>query len=90
MRLVTYDHVVPGRFVPLGPMQAAGASLEWIASTLGVSGRTELAAIVEAAGQVEAAREGLFFLPYLLGERAPIWDPARARYVRGPGAPSPP
>ncbi len=79
MRLVTYDHVVPDRFVPLGPMQAAGASLEWIAATLGVSGRAELAAIVEAAGTVEAAREGLFFLPYLLGERAPIWDPA----VRG-------
>jgi len=79
MRLVTYDHVVPGRFVPLGPMQAAGASLEWIATTLGVSGRDGLAAIVEAAGTVEAAREGLFFLPYLLGERAPIWDPS----VRG-------
>ena len=56
-------------------MQAAGASLEWIATTLGVSGRDGLAAIVEAAGTVEAAREGLFFLPYLLGERAPIWDP---------------
>jgi xylulokinase len=79
MRLVTYDHVVPGRFVPLGPMQAAGASLEWITTTLGVSGRDGLAAIVEAAGTVEAAREGLYFLPYLLGERAPIWDPS----VRG-------
>ena len=75
MRLVTYDHVVPGRFVPLGPMQAAGASLEWITTTLGVSGRDGLSAIVQAAGSVEAAREGLFFLPYLLGERAPIWDP---------------
>ncbi len=27
---------------------------------------------------MEAASEGLFFLPYLMGERAPIWD-GRAR-----------
>lgn len=74
MRIVTFDHVVPGRFVPLGPMQAAGASLEWVASTLGVTGREGLAALVQRAAEVEAAREGLFFLPYLLGERSPIWD----------------
>jgi xylulokinase len=78
MRVVTFDHVIPGQFVPLGAMQAAGASLEWLTSTLGVSGRAGLAALVEAAGAVPAASEGLFFLPYLLGERAPIWD-ARAR-----------
>jgi xylulokinase len=31
---------------------------------------------------VEAAAEGLFFLPYLMGERAPIWDPlARGTFV---------
>ena len=33
-----------------------------------------MSALVEAASDVEAAGEGLFFLPYLLGERAPIWD----------------
>ena len=29
---------------------------------------------MEEAGAAEAASKGLFFLPYLLGERAPIWD----------------
>ena len=73
-RVVTFDHVIPGRFVPLGAMQAAGAALEWVATTLGVGGPDGLAALVAAAGEVEAAGEGLFFLPYLLGERAPLWD----------------
>ncbi|HKZ92008.1 MAG TPA: xylulokinase [Candidatus Limnocylindrales bacterium] len=78
MRVVTFDHVIPGRYVPLGAMQAAGAALDWVAITLGAPARGGLSALVEAAGAVEAAREGLFFLPYLLGERAPLWD-ARVR-----------
>jgi xylulokinase len=73
-RVVTFDHVIPGRFVPLGAMQAAGSALDWVATTLGAGGPDGLAALVAAAGEVEAAGEGLFFLPYLLGERAPIWD----------------
>jgi xylulokinase len=73
-RVVTFDHVVPGRFVPLGAMQAAGAALDWVVLTLGARQPDERAALLDAAGRVEAAGEGLFFLPYLLGERAPIWD----------------
>ncbi len=73
-RVVTFDHVIPGRFVPLGAMQAAGAALDWIAATLGVHDRAGLAALVEAAGRVEAAAAGLICLPHLLGERSPIWD----------------
>lgn len=77
MRTVTFDHVIPGHFVPLGAMQAAGAALEWLTATLGVGGDALSDLIIEAKA-VEASSEGLFFLPYLLGERAPIWD-SRAR-----------
>lgn len=72
-RIVAFDHVVPGHFVPLGAMQSAGASLGWFASTVGVAGE-DIGSLVQEAGAAEAASEGLFFLPYLLGERAPIWD----------------
>ena len=72
-RIITFDHVVPGHFVPLGAMQSAGASLDWFASAVGVD-ITRIGALVEEAGAAEAASDGLFFLPYLLGERAPIWD----------------
>jgi xylulokinase len=74
-RIVVYDHVIPGHVVPLGAMQAAGAALEWVAGIVGARDRGALGALVSAAGEVDAAAEGLFFLPYLLGERAPLWDP---------------
>ncbi len=72
-RIIAFDHVVPGRFVPLGAMQSAGASLQWLASVVGVAG-DQVGPLVEEAGMAKAAEDGLFFLPYLLGERAPIWD----------------
>ncbi len=82
MRLVTFDHVVPGRYVPLGAMQSAGASLGWLAGILGIEGRAGLAHLVAEAAATEASTRGLFFLPYLLGERAPIWDvAARGTFV---------
>jgi xylulokinase len=77
-RVVTFDHVIPGRFAPLGAMQAAGTAIEWVAGVAGAHDRAALAALVEAARDVRAGGEGLFFLPYLLGERAPLWD-ARVR-----------
>ena len=77
-RTVTFDHVIPGRYLPLGAMQAAGSSLDWLAGTLGVAPGAELQDLLTAAGEIRAADEGLFFLPYLLGERAPLWD-ARVR-----------
>jgi len=77
MRAVTFDHVIPGHFLPLGPMQAAGTSLEWLAQTIGAGARG-IEELVRSAADAPAATEGLFFLPYLVGERAPIWD-ARAR-----------
>ena len=63
-------------------MQSAGASLSWFARTVGVAGRDGLARLVDEAAATEAAPDGLFFLPYLLGERAPIWDVhARGTFV---------
>lgn len=83
MRTMTFDHVVPDRFVPTGTMQAGGASLEWVVDLL-APGRAEgrYERLVEDAGEVEAAGEGLIFLPYLLGERSPYWNPlARGSFV---------
>ncbi|WP_344872625.1 FGGY-family carbohydrate kinase [Nonomuraea antimicrobica] len=78
MRTMTFNHVVPGRFVPTATMQAGGASLEWISEVLAAPHADLLA----AAGKVEAAGDGLFFLPHLLGERSPYWNPkARAAFI---------
>ncbi|MBA2449826.1 MAG: xylulokinase [Chloroflexi bacterium] len=81
MRFMTFDHVVPGRFAPTATMQAGGASLEWIGEIVAPGGGPDrLARLVADAGEVQAAFDGLLFLPYLLGERSPLWDP-RARGV---------
>lgn len=76
LRTMTFNHVVPAQFVPTATMQAGGASLEWVVETLGAAGDSERfdALLVSAAG-VEAANNGLFFLPHLLGERSPHWNP---------------
>ena len=82
MRIVAFDHVVPGHYVPLGAMQAAGTSLEWLRATLGVADDAGLEALLRDAATVKAADEGLFFLPYLIGERSPIWDAdARGTFI---------
>ena len=77
MRSMTFNHVVPGLFVPTATMQAGGASLSWVMDLLdaGDRGYDELLA---AAATVSAAGEGLYFLPYLLGERSPYWNASAA------------
>lgn len=82
MRTMTFNHVIPGRFVPTATMQAGGASLQWVMEILapGVEGRYEhhLGALPSSA----ASADGLYFLPHLLGERSPYWNPkARAAFV---------
>ena len=75
---MTFGHVIPGRYIPIGTMQAGGGSLDWALDALRATGPGDRDDLIEAADEVEAAADGLFFLPYLLGERSPIWE-ARAR-----------
>ena len=65
---------IAGRWVLGGAMAATGAALDWLAGPIlgGVPHETLLA---EAAA-VPAGAGGLVFLPYLAGERAPIFDDA--------------
>ena len=70
MRTMTFDHVIPGRFVPTATMQAGGASFEWISELLRGDARRRW------ARRRRAPRRRRCFLPYLLGERSPYWNPA--------------
>lgn len=73
LRSMTFNHVVPGQFVPTATMQAGGASLSWVIDLFG-GGADNYDRLLAEAGGVVAADEGLFFLPYLLGERSPNWN----------------
>lgn len=76
-RIHTFLHDVPGKYALLGVTLAAGGSLRWLRDTLRAAGSTHLGyeAMMRAAAEVPAGAEGLLFLPYLTGERAPHLDP---------------
>ena len=71
-RSMTFDHVVPGQYVPTATMQAGGASLEWAAEVLAPNADERFAQLL--ADTAEADTSGLYFLPHLLGERSPHWN----------------
>lgn len=72
-RTQTHHHVHPERYAPMGVQQMAGGAREWAWRALAGDPTLDLDA---AAAQVAPGAEGLFFLPYLMGERAPWWNPA--------------
>jgi xylulokinase len=74
MRTMTFDHVVPGRYVPTATMQAGGASLDWVAEVLRPATSRPLPELLAAAATADTT--GLYFLPHLLGERSPHWNAA--------------
>ncbi len=82
MRTFTFDNVVPGSFVPTATMQAGGASVQWIAEALSADPARPETGRLTAEASADVDTEGLYFLPYLLGERSPLWDPdARGAFV---------
>ncbi|GAB4551834.1 MAG: xylulokinase [Anaerolineae bacterium] len=86
----TFGHIVPNMFMPTGTMQAAGASYQWTrdqlcllevqaAEQLGISSY-EIINLNAARSPVGA--NGLIYLPYLMGERSPRWNPrARGAFI---------
>lgn len=79
-RLHAFCHAVPGRWHFMGVMLSAAGSLQWYRDALapGVS----FDDLSTEAAQAPPGCEGLFFLPYLSGERTPHPDPlARGAWV---------
>jgi xylulokinase len=79
-RLHAFCHAVPGKWHLMGVMLSAAGSLRWFRDT--VAPGEDFDALTGRAEGVPAGSEGLFFLPYLTGERTPHPDPlARAAFV---------
>ena len=76
MRSMTFNHVVPGHFVPTATMQAGGASLQWITERLIPENNPDRYKILLAEAESQSASsDGLYFLPHIMGERSPYWNP---------------
>jgi len=79
-RLHAFCHAAPGYWHLMGVMLSAAGSLQWHRDTL--APQTSFDDLVAEAAQAPAGCEGLFFLPYLTGERTPYPDPlARGAWV---------
>lgn len=86
--LHTFCHAVPGAWHQMGVTLAAGGSFQWLRDTIfdweTVTARKQQSepykVMTEMAATVPAGSDGLFFLPYLSGERTPHAD-ASARGV---------
>lgn len=80
--LISMPHVHAGheRVYTFGGALTAGAAEAWyrqaFLTTTGAAG-PDLAQLEKEAATLPAGADGLLFLPYLMGERSPVWD-ARA------------
>jgi xylulokinase len=71
-RIHTFCHAVPGAWHVMGVTQGAGLSLQWFRRNLAPDADYD-ALTAEAAGSPPGA-QGLYWLPYLMGERTPHLD----------------
>ena len=83
-RLILSFHVVPGKWLLQGGTVGGGGVLRWFASNFAEyekkeadkTGKSVFAQLDELADQIAPGSNGLVFLPYMSGERSPIWNPS--------------
>jgi len=79
-RVHTFCHAVRDKWHVMGVTQGAGLSLQWYRNQLAPG--TDYDALTAEASQSPAGAQGLFWLPYLMGERTPHLDPiARGGWI---------
>lgn len=82
-RLILGAHVVPGLWLLQGGTVGGGGVCRWMERELGAAdresaeknGTSSFYELDRAAETVPPGSEGVIFLPYMAGERSPIWDP---------------
>ncbi|MFN8376345.1 MAG: FGGY-family carbohydrate kinase [Anaerolineae bacterium] len=79
--LIAMPHAIPNLHLLLGATVASGASLRWFRDQFAqvenqlaqASGRDAFDLLTEQAAQSPAGSDGVLFLPYMMGERSPLW-----------------
>ena len=74
MRVQTWNHTLRGRWVVQSGALNGGSALNWLKNKALKDSRG-YALLDEQAFNVKAGAEGVYFLPYLAGERTPYNDP---------------
>ncbi len=81
-RTLTYSHVIPGLWYTVVATNTAASAERWFRDMFcgedraraQEQGTSVYALMHEQAARIPPGSEGMFFHPYLLGERAPYWD----------------
>ena len=72
-KLILSPHVVPGMWLLQGGTVGGGGTLRWFKQEFGQDmSFDELTALAE---DIPAGSDGVTYLPFMSGERSPIWDP---------------
>jgi len=74
-RLFFTPHLRPGRYLAGGSNNLGGGVVEWAKQVLYPDCPDPYETMVREVESTPAGAAGLIFLPYLLGERAPLWNP---------------
>lgn len=85
--LILGFHVVPGQWLLQGGTTGGGGVMRWFEKEFAdyerikskETGVSSLNQLNEIAQRIPAGSEGVVFLPYMSGERSPIWNP----YAKG-------
>ncbi len=81
-KLILGYHVLPDKWLLQGGTVGGGGTLKWFANQLGAfeqkladeNGKSVFEILSDEAAQIGPGSDGLVFLPYMLGERSPIWN----------------
>jgi len=71
-RLMSYGHPIKPYWNLSGIINTTGKSIDWACDLLGLNFEDFIALAQES----KSGSGGLVFLPYLAGERAPVWNPS--------------
>ena len=86
-RLILSFHVVPGKWLLQGGTTGGGGVMRWFEREFAdyerimkeQTGMSSLSQLNEIAAKVSPGCDGMVFLPYMSGERSPVWNP----YAKG-------
>lgn len=71
-KLILSPHVVPGKWLLQGGTVGGGGVLRWFRQEF--APEKSFDDLTREAEKIPAGSEGVVFLPYMAGERSPIWD----------------
>lgn len=82
-RLILGAHVVPGQWLLQGGTVGGGGVMRWFEKEFAGYereiadrvGKSSLDQLNEIAQETPPGSDGVVFLPYMAGERSPVWDP---------------